>query len=156
MNNLKLNIFGQRGRKPLQIHFIGFCAAWLNEYLMPLLFGETHDFIFNARAVTRTNAVNFARIKRRTVQIFKNYPLGFRARVGDIARLGVFDFNISAERKADGFFIAVLRLKVSRVNASSVYARRSSRFKSAGENSQPFERFCKLHGGEHSVRSAFI
>ena len=49
---------------------------------MSLFVCKSDYFVFNARAIPRSHTVNYARIERRTVQIFGYNALGFVISVG--------------------------------------------------------------------------
>ena len=56
----ELYIFGQGRGHALQIHLFRVFAAGFDKDLMAFLFGKTHDFVLNARAIARALAVDLA------------------------------------------------------------------------------------------------
>ena len=59
-----LHILGQRRAHALQVHFLRLCAARLDEKLVARLFGKAHDFVLDARAIARTDALDHPAIER--------------------------------------------------------------------------------------------
>ena len=110
---------------------------------MTLFFGESDDFIFNARAIPRAYAVNLARIERGTAEVIKNNLLCFLSRISNITRLGVFNFGRVGKGKLNYIFIAELRFKLFKIHASAVNSRRSARFEPSGLSSEVFQSLCK-------------
>ena len=152
----ELNILRQGRRKPLQIHFVSFSSARLDKYLMSLLLGEADYFILNARAIAGADAVDFARIQGRAVQILKNDLLGLGACVGYVAGLGIPDLNAAVVGENGGVLVAELRLEAVDIDAAAIHAGRSARFEAAGGQTEALERSGKLGCGKHPVGAALV
>ena len=123
---------------------------------MALFVGKTHDFIFKARAVARPDAVNFAAVKGRRVDIFQNHTFGFFVGVSDIAIRLVFGRGFGVERKRHSRFVAFLHFQNRKIDAAAIDARGRAGFKAAQGDLKLIKRRRKRGCGEHAVRSAFI
>jgi len=64
-----LHIFRKRTRHSGQIHFVGIQAFGFNKYLMALLVGKSHYFIFDRRTIARTYTFDHSRKQRRSVKV---------------------------------------------------------------------------------------
>ena len=83
---------------------------------MSWLILKTHNLIFKAWTITGTNTLNFAGIKRRTVDIFKNNLLCFVICPTDMAYNLVFTEILSFIRERLGRFITFLNFKLRKIN----------------------------------------
>src|SRR5579875_752455 len=66
---LQLHIFGETGIHALHVDLAGAPSLWFQKDLVRALIGEAHNLILDRGAVARANALNHARIERRTVQV---------------------------------------------------------------------------------------
>mgnify|MGYP001851183347 CR=1 FL=1 len=68
--HLLLQIVGERGGKPLHIHFGGVRALGFEEELVPLLVGKADDLSLDGRAVARSRGGDRSVIEGRAVEVF--------------------------------------------------------------------------------------
>src|SRR5258707_13850129 len=106
-------------------------AFGLQEELVRGLVGELDDLVFDAGAVTRTNALDLARIHGRAVHVFSDDAVRLCRGEGDIARHLLLRDLLCTEAEGRGIGVARLHLKAGPVNASSIQPRRRSGLKPA-------------------------
>ena len=86
MDHLHLHVFRQAGRKALQIELLRLLTHRLDEYLVAALIRETHEFIFDRRAVSRARSFDHAAVERRSVHILRDDLPGLFRRPDGITR----------------------------------------------------------------------
>ena len=77
---------------------------------------KAHNLVLKARAVARTNALNSACIKRRTVDVFKNNLLGVVIRPAYVAVNLVFTEVLGFVGKRLWRLVALLNFKLGEIN----------------------------------------
>ena len=90
---------------------------------MALLVGELDDFILNRRAVARPNAVDFAGIQRRAVEIPADDVVCLRRRPCQIACVGIVQRAVGHKRERRHWLVAGLGRHFVEINRPHVDAR---------------------------------
>src|SRR5579871_1300037 len=73
-----LDIDGHAGGHAVDVHLVCIEALWLEEDLVTVLVRELDDFVFDGRAISRTNAFDLATVERRSsYAISKNTKCSF-------------------------------------------------------------------------------
>ena len=85
MDHFDLNFKGEAGREPVDVDFIGGDPLWFQEDLMFWFVGEPDEFVFNARTITGSDALNDSGIHRGLVQILQDDLPGAIGGMGDVA-----------------------------------------------------------------------
>ena len=89
-----LHVLRQTAAHALQIHFLGVQAARLNEKLVAFLVRKTDNFILNARAVARADALDLSAVERRAIEVRQNHALRLRIRPRDMAHRLVLHLSL--------------------------------------------------------------
>ena len=85
MDHFDLNFEGKAGREPVDVDFIGGDPLWFQEDLMFWFVGEPDVFVFNARTITGSDALNDSGVHRGLVQILQDDLPGAIGGMGDVA-----------------------------------------------------------------------
>ena len=83
--NFKLDIERHRGRKAVYIPFVGKAAFGFEKEAVAVFVGETHNLVLDTRAIPRADALDFAAVHCRAVEICSNYLCGFLVCAGFVA-----------------------------------------------------------------------
>ena len=86
MQHGQLDLFGQTGKKALDIYFAGVPALRLQKQLVSLLVGETHHLLFETGTVTRPLGINGAGRDGRAMQILPYNLQGLVRGIDRVAR----------------------------------------------------------------------
>ena len=144
---LILNIKRQAGRDAVRVNLVRRQALGFQKNLVTFLVGEAVDFVFDARAIARTHAVNLAGEHGAAVKAAANDVVRARVGVGDVARhlLRVCDASAHetehryVTRNAPWHAVTGLRGALAEVNRAPVDAWRRPGFQSALWQLQLFE-----------------
>ena len=107
---------------------------------MPLALGKAYDLVFYRRAITRTDALDLARVHRRAVEIGANQAVACLRRAGnEAAYLRHADF-VCQEREWLRRIITLLRLKAGPIDGFSIKSRGGAGLQSAHGKADPMQR----------------
>ena len=155
MQHFALYIEWHGGRKALYIDFLGIQSHRLKKQLMARLIREAHDLILDGRAVARTDALDFAAVERRTVEVCADDLMRFRSRIGQMTYRAVIGRMVGLEGKRDNFILSLLHRKAFKVNRAAVDARRRAGLEALQTQSQTAQRLGERLCRRHTVRAGF-
>jgi len=128
-HKLVLYIKRQAGGNAVRIDFMGIQPFRFDKNLMGIPVGETDDFIFNRRTITRPDTFNNPRIQWRSIQAGTDNIVGFT--VSAVIWQGIcFGCCSRLPRKENTGtgIIAVLFFQFTEINGSAINPRRRSGF----------------------------
>ncbi len=123
-----MNIFGQAGRKPLNVEFVGGAAFGLDENLVAFFVGKADDFVFDARAVAWPFRIDKAAVNGGEVEVFANDAVGFGGGTGQVAaHLLALNPGAGVKTKPARLSVTGLRLHQAKVYSAAIHPRRGAR-----------------------------
>ena len=143
----------------MNIHFLGVPSHRLNEELVTLLVGKADELILNGRAITRTRAVDLARVERRAGDVFANDAVGLGVGVDDVAgKMRKVRKHLLAVvgRIGKGSLLAGLLLKAGKINGGALYPRGGAGLEADETDARLPKRCRKPLGGQKVVRTCFV
>src|SRR5579884_3473781 len=132
-----LNINGHGSGHAVDVDFISIQALGLQENLVLKFIRELDDFVFNRGAITRAQALDLPRVKRRTMQIVAEDLVSFGIRITDPAHGLRLTDGPGSEAERCGNRIARLHLKPGEVNGARIKTRGGSRLEPSHFKSKP-------------------
>ena len=85
-DNLHLHIERQAGGDTIRINFVRRESFRFEEDLMLITIGKAHHFVFDRRAVARTDTFDHACIHRTTIEVIADHVMGFLIGMRDVTR----------------------------------------------------------------------
>ncbi len=123
---------------------------------MALLFRKADDFIFNAGAIARANALNLPTVHGRPVDVFLNDALGFFVRPCHKAGGAILPRLQRVIGKGNHWVIAELFLQLREVNAGAQHPRGGARFEAPQAQAQLPQGFPQKGSREQPIGSAVV
>ena len=125
-----LDIAGQAGGDAVAVILQRVSALGLEEDLVCLAIGETHDLVLDGRAVPGPRRLDLSRIHRGPMQVVPDDVVNGRIGVRDVAIDLALGNPIGEKRERHGVGIAGLRFQPLEIDGASVEPRRRSRLES--------------------------
>src|SRR5579875_2257882 len=129
----------------VDVDFISIQALGLQENLVLMFIRELDDFVFNRGAITRAQALDLPRVKRRTMQIVAEDLVSFGIRITDPAHGLRLTDGPGSEAERCGNRIARLHLKPGEVNGARIKTRGGSRLEPSHFKSMPSQGLTQHH-----------
>src|SRR3979411_1760803 len=86
MNKFHLNVIWQARRETIDIEFLGMSPFGPEKYLMRRFINEFDYLILDGWTISGSGPLDLPGIEGRSVEVFANYLMGLRRRVGDPTR----------------------------------------------------------------------
>jgi hypothetical protein len=142
-----LNVARQAHRQAVDVDLVHIQAFRLQENLVALAVGKAHHFVFERRAIARTDAGNLSVVQRRSPDVLPHEIVRARARIQHVTRNAVGADRAGHERKRHDRAVATLFGELRKIDTAAMEPGWRPGLESAHREAAIPQRRRKMRGG---------